>query len=265
MDEKKKVSILLAIVISTILLIIFGSIYESHKSKKFLNEFYSAFSGTENKLVMIGRDNCSWCKLFKPILDSFSEEYGLDYLYINTNELTNSSLNELLKTINVSRDEFGTPLTAVVKDNTVVDSINGFTDESEVFEFLKKYNFISSDAKLKLSYVDYNGYKKIIKSEGSSILVVGQTTCSHCINTKPVLKKIVDDKGIKVNFIEVNKLSSEELEKFNKFLDPIKDSEGKYGTPTTLIIKNGNIIDSAAGELDYDGYVELFEKNGLIK
>lgn len=265
MDEKKKVGILLGIVVLTFLLILFGSIFESKRSSKYLNEFYDAFAGSENKLVMIGRDNCSWCKLFKPILDSFVDEYDMDYVYVNTNKLTDSSLKKLLNDINVSSDEFGTPLTLVVKNNTVVDKLTGFTDESELFEFLKKFDFISSDAKLKISYVDYSGYKKLIKSDETSILVVGQTTCSHCIGVKPILKKLIDDNGVKINFIEINKLSDEERVKFDKFLDPIKDENGSYGTPTTVIIKNGKIVDSVAGALDYDGFVEFFKKNNLMK
>lgn len=265
MDEKKKVGILIGIIVLTFMMIIFGSLFESSKSDKYLKEFNDAFSGSENKLVMIGRDNCSWCKLFKPTLDSFAEEYGLEYIYINTNEITNSALKKLLKKIGVSYDEFGTPLTLIVKDNSVVDSISGFADESEVFEFVKKYDLIPSDSKLKISYVDYDGYKKIVKSEGTSILVIGQTTCSHCIATKPVLKQIISDKNIKINFIEINMLETEQRKKVDTFLEPIKDSEGSYGTPTTLIIKNGVIVDSAAGALDYDSYVELFKKNGLIK
>ena len=262
MNEKKKVGILLGVVVVTFLLIIIGSLYESSKSNKYLKDFYDAFSGNDNKLVMIGRDNCSWCMMFKPTLDSFKEEYGLEYIYVNTNEITNSALKKLLKNINVDYNEFGTPLTVIVKDKSVVDKISGFTDESEVFDFVKKYDLIPSDSKLKLNYVDYNGYKDIVKSEHTKILVVGQTTCSHCIKTKPILKQIVDDTGIKISFIEANKLSSEELEKFDKFLDPIKDEEGNYGTPTTLIIKNGKIVDSVAGALDYDGYIEFFK---LIK
>jgi len=41
-------------------------------------------------------------------------------------------------------------------------------------------------------------------------------------------------------------------------------STNEWGTPLTLIIRQGEVIDSANGMLDYDGYVELFKKNDLI-
>ena len=263
MDEKKKIIVLLSIVAAVILLIIGGSIYESRKSEKDLNDFYSAFNGSENKLVMIGRDNCSWCQLFKPVLDSMHEAYGFDYLYVNTNELTSGVFSKLLKTIGVDESSFGTPLTIVVKDGKVVDSINGYVDEQELLEFLKKYDFVSKDAKLSLNYVDYNGYKSVVKSNQNKILVLGQTTCSHCIKVKPILSSIAKEYGITVNYLDITKLSDEEKGKFTKYLTYLNEND--WGTPLTLIVNNSKVIDSVNGELDYDGYVELFKKNGFIK
>lgn len=263
MDEKKKISILLGVVAATILIIVIGSLYESHKSKKYLSDFYSAFNGSEEKIIMIGRDNCSWCQLFKPTLDFMSELYGFEYMYINTNELTSSTFNKLLKTIGVERDEFGTPLTIVVKDGTVVDSLNGYTDEKDLLDFLKKYDFVDEDAKLLLDYIDYSGYKKILKSDDVKVLVIGQTSCTYCIKAKPILNKVVNDKKVKINYLNITELSDEEREKFNSSLKYL--SENEWGTPLTLIVKNGEVVDSANGLLDYDGYVKLFEDNGLIK
>lgn len=264
MNEKKKISILIGIVVATFLAILIGSLYEAHKSKNYLSEFYEAFNGSENKLVMIGRDDCSWCQLFKPSLDFMHDNYGLEYLYVNTNELTSSNFSKLLKDINVKESEFGTPLTIVVKNGEVVDSLNGYTDEVDLLEFLKKYNFISSDSKLKLNYIDYSEYKKIVKSEDASILVIGQTSCGYCIKAKPILNQIAIDKNVKINYLNITNLSDEEREKFVNKLDYFKDNT-KWGTPLTLIVKNGEVIDSANGLLDYDGYVDLFEKNGFIK
>lgn len=264
MDDKKRSIILFGIVIATFVAIFVGSFLESKKSDKYLSEFYSAFNGSENKLVMIGRDNCSWCQMFKPSLDFMHDNYGLEYLYVNTNELTSSAFNKLLKVINVDPDDFGTPYTIVVKNGEVVDSLNGYTDEVDLFDFLKKYNFIDSNSKLKLNYVDYSGYKKIVSSEDTNILVIGQTTCGYCIKAKPILNQIAIDKNIKINYLNITKLSDEEKNKFTKYLDYFSENT-EWGTPLTLIVKNGKVVDSANGLLDYDGYVSLFEKNGMVK
>ena len=263
MDEKKKMFVLLSIVVGIILFIIIGSVLEGKKSGKYLDEFYSALNGNENKLVMIGRDNCSWCQLFKPNLDFMSDKYDFKYIYVNTNELTNSVFNKMLKDIDVDSKNFGTPLTIVVREGKVIDSLNGYTDEVDLLEFLKKYDFVSDDAKLVMNYVDYSGYKKILKSDKVSALVIGQTSCTYCIKAKPILNEVAKEYGITINYLNMTNLNEEEAEKFRNSLDYLKNEE--WGTPLTLIIKNGKVIDTANGLLDKDGYVELFKKNEIIK
>ena len=263
MDEKKKITVLISVMAAIILLIVVGSFYESAKSKKYLKDFYSAFKSDEGKLVMIGRDDCGWCQLFKPNLDYISEKYGFDFLYVNTNKLTSSVLKKLLKDINVSESDFGTPLTLYVKGGSVVDSISGYADETVLFDFLKNYKLVSADSKLPLNYIDYNGYKGVAKSTENKILVLGQTTCQYCIKSKLILNKIVDNYGILINYLDITNLTSEEREKLPKYISYLSDNE--WGTPLTLIVKNGEVIDSANGMLDYDSFVKLFKDNGFIK
>ena len=263
MNEKKKLGILLCIVGAIIIFIIAGSIFENKESKKYLKEFYSNLNGSEVKLVMIGRDNCSWCQLFQPTLDYMSKKYNFEYTYVNTNKLTNSVFNKMLKDINVDSKNFGTPLTVVVKEGNVIDSLNGYTDEVDLLEFLKKNEFVDDDALLTLNYIDYSGYKKVLKAKENTILVIGQTSCSYCMKAKPILNQVADDNNITVNYLNITNLSDEEKTKFNDSLDYLKDNE--WGTPLTLIINDGKVIDSANGLLDYDGYTELFKKNKIIK
>ena len=263
MNEKKKIIVLLGAIAAVILLIVVCSFIENKKSVKYLNEFYSAFNGSEEKLVMIGRDNCSWCQLFKPSLDSMHDKFGLDYLYVNTNELTSSVFKKLLKDVGVNEKEFGTPYTIVVKEGKVVDSLNGYTDEVELLDFLKSHKFVSKDAKLSLNYIDYEGFKAVAKSNENKILVLGQTTCGYCIKAKPILSKIADEYGITINYINVNTLTSEQSGKLSKYVSYLGENE--WGTPLTIIVKNGEVVDSANGLLDEDGYVKLFKDNGFIK
>ena len=263
MNEKKKIIVLLGVIIGVILLIIICSAIENKKSRKYLNEFYSAFNGSEEKLVMIGRDNCSWCQLFKPNLDLMHDKFELDYLYVNTNKLTSSVFKKLLKDVGVDEKEFGTPYTVVVKEGKVVDSLNGYVDESDLLKFLKSHKFVSSDAEMPLNYIDYEGFKKVARSNENKILVLGQTTCGYCIKAKPILNKIADEYGIEINYLNITNLSSEENGKLSKYVSYLGENE--WGTPLTLIVNNGKVLDSANGLLDEEGYVNLFKNNNIIK
>lgn len=263
MNEKKRILVLLGAICAIVLLIIVCSVFENKKSEKYLNEFYSAFNGSEERLVMIGRDNCSWCQLFKPNLDLMHDKYNLDYIYVNTNELTSSVFKKLLKTINVDENEFGTPYTIVVKDGNIADVLNGYVDEIELLSFLKKHNFVDSDAKLSLNYIDYNGFKSVATSSENKILVLGQTTCGYCIKAKPILSKIADEYNIVINYINVDKLSSEEQGKLSKYIKYL--GENQWGTPLTLIVKKGEVIDLANGLLSEEEYINKFKDNNFIK
>lgn len=261
MNEKKKIIILLSIVLFIILLVGVGSVVENNKSKKYLNQFYTDFNGSENKLVLIGRSNCSWCQLYQPVLDFLKNYYEFDYTYIDTNELTSSVFNKLLKDINVDSEDFGTPLTLVVKNGNVIDSLNGYVDEPILFDFLKEYDFVDDSEELLINYIDYGEYEELLDSDDAEILVIGQTTCSYCIKAKPILNQLVADKKVEINYLNITQLSDDDT---TNFVSSLEYLSGDWGTPLTLIIKDGNVIDDANGLLDYDGYIELFSENGIL-
>ncbi len=263
MNEKKKIIILISIVVAIILFIIIGSIYENSKSKSYIKPFYTNFEGSEKKLVMIGRENCSWCQLFQPSLEFMHNKYGFEYQYIDINKLTSSTFKKLLKDINVKEEDFGTPLTIVVKDKQVIDSINGYADEQKLLEFLKENEFVDKKAKLTLNYIDYSQYEKILKSDKANIVVIGQTSCTYCMKAKPILNQVAEDYDITINYLNMTELNEENLEKFNTSLKYLQEND--WGTPLTLILKKGEVIDTANGLLDYDGYVNLFKNNQIIE
>ena len=263
MSEKKKNIILVSIVIAVILLIIGGNVYENYKSKKYLEDFYSTLSSSENKLLMIGNSEYDYLDSDKVPMDQLKEEYGLEYLYVDVNGMTQQYAKKVYSELKLNKESFSGVYIAVVKDNQVVDALDGYTNDTELLEFVKKYNFVGDDAKLVLNHIDYSGYKKVVKSEDVNILVLGQTTCGHCARVKPILSKISKDKDVVINYLDITKLSQEERAKLSKYL-PFLDEE-EWGTPLTLIVKNGEVIDSVNGALDYDGYVKLFKKNDLIK
>lgn len=262
MNEKKKLFILLMIGVVIVLVTVLGVFLENSKSEKYLKEFYSYFEGSEDRLVLIGRDDCSWCMLYQPVLNFYKDEYEFEYTYVNTNKLTESSLNKLLDKIGVDSSDFGTPMTLVVSNGEVVDSIHGYANEPDLVDFLQDYDFLDENEGLVVDYIDYDDYEKLLKSKENEILVIGQTTCSYCIKAKPILNKIAVEKSVDIHYLDLTKLDSEDLEKVQNSLDYFSTNE--WGTPLTLIIRKGKVVDSANGLLDYDGYVELFENNDLI-
>ena len=141
MDEKKKMIVLFSIVAAVILLIVGGSIYENKKSEKALKDFYNIFESTENKLIMVGSSSYTYNDSDKVILDQLSEEYGLDYFYIDVDKLTQACVKKVYSDMGIDKDNFSGIFIAVVKDNQVIDYLNGYTNDTELLDFVKKYNF----------------------------------------------------------------------------------------------------------------------------
>ena len=108
-------------------------------------------------------------------------------------------------------------------------------------------------------------YKEInnkIKNKDSFILVVSQSTCSHCAEYKPKLESIAKKYKIDIYYIDYD---LETKNNRNKFLNSFK-LDGS--TPITIFIKKGemtNLFDRIEGDVSKESAIKKFKKLGFIK
>ncbi len=93
------------------------------------------------------------------------------------------------------------------------------------------------------------------------VTVIAQTTCSHCINFKPVMQKANNEYEFKLYWLEADELTNNDY----NALTGTYDLEDYSGTPYTFITKNGEVLDHLSGERDYDTLVEFLENNNVIE
>ena len=101
--------------------------------------------------------------------------------------------------------------------------------------------------------------EKIAKKE-SFILVISQTTCSHCAEYKPRLQKLLAKYKIVGYFIEKDILSDEEVSRLNNIANI-------SGTPTTVFIVDGEETSTATrlvGAKSTDAIVSRLKAMGYI-
>jgi predicted bacteriocin transport accessory protein len=101
--------------------------------------------------------------------------------------------------------------------------------------------------------------EKIAKKE-SFILVISQTTCSHCAEYKPRLQKILAKNKVVGYFIEKDILSDEEVSRLNNIANI-------SGTPTTVFIVNGEETSTATrivGAKSTDAIISRLKAMGYI-
>lgn len=260
MNESKKMLIIIGVVVFSILGIFGFALTESKASEAIYNNFEAAFNGTENKLVYLGSSTCGYCQLLNPSLEDMKERYDFDYLYIDVSEISSGYLKKILSQLELT--SLGTPYLAIVSNGEIVDTQNGYSDYDITFEFLKDNKIIGEDQELLLNYIGYDEYEKLLNSDKKNVIVVGQSTCSYCVQAKVTLNDIVEENDITINYLNISYLTEEEGEKFESSLDYFENS---WGTPIMMIVQDGKLVDIIEQYVDKDEYVEFLEENGVIK
>lgn len=140
MKNKKFSIIMLCFMIMILLPIIVFIINNSGGSM--VDKFYNAYNSQARTVIYMGRPTCSYCTKFKPVLDNVKKEYGVDYVYINTDRLTRQELEQILKTLNMNISNFSTPYTVIAENGDIVDDITGYVDRETLVSTFKKLELI---------------------------------------------------------------------------------------------------------------------------
>lgn len=123
---------------------------------------------------------------------------------------------------------------------------------------LNKQQEIESSFLIELSFKEL---EEKINNKESFVLVYTQTTCAHCHEFKPILKKTLAKQNFYGYEIVLDKLEKSEKAKLN-------DIANVSGTPTMVFIKDGQEINSSSrlvgmrseeeivNKLKYLGYIE---------
>lgn len=101
-----------------------------------------------------------------------------------------------------------------------------------------------------------------VDNKDSFILVVSQSTCSHCATYKPKLMEITREYGINIYYINYD---VEDKKVQTKFLDEFNLSGA---TPTTIFIKDGkevSLLSRIEGDLPKTKVVTQIKKMGFIE
>ena len=260
MNESKKMLIVVGVVIFAALGIFGFALAEGKKSEDLYNEFESAFNGENNTLVYLGSSSCGYCQLLNPSLEDMKERYDFSYVYVDASEISSSYLSKILEKLELS--SLGTPYLAVVSNGEVVDSQNGYADYDVTFEFLQENNIIAEDAQLLLNYIGYDEYEKLLNGKENSVVVVGQSTCSYCVQSKIILNKIAEEKDVEINYLNISYLTEEEGAEFESSLDYFEEEQ--WGTPLMLIVKDGKLVDIIEQLVTEDEYIEFLEENEVL-
>lgn len=281
MSNEKKKTIILTAVLAFICLVLIGFLIVNElkengtivgaETNELMKEFDKKFNSKDRTVIYYASSGCGYCELQTPILKTIAEDYDMEYFEIDASTLGTKQRNEILEKLGI---EHATPTTVIVENGKVIDKAVGYTDGQDYVEFFSSNEIIPEDAvysqEANLTFIDYEDYEKIVDNTGTQIVVVGQTTCSHCIAIKPALNKVAGEYDLTINYLNLTEMSEDEYNSFSESLkeieynDPDFVESGSFGTPLTLIIENGKVKDYISGERTKSQLVREFKNNGLI-
>lgn len=282
MSKEKKKTIIFTVVLSVVALVLIfcflfmelrqNGIIGSTESSKIIEQFNKNYNSKDRKVIYYSSSTCSYCELQTPILETVAEDYNIEYYSIDSNELSNSQRNEVLKKLDI---EHATPTTVIVENGKVIAKQVGYADGSALVAFFVENKIVPEDAVYSaekyITFINYDEYKNLIRNDKVNIIVIGQTTCSHCIAIKPALNSVAEDYNLTINYLNLTDLTQEES---NKFFDSLKKIEyndpdflkdGSFGTPLTLIVEDGKVKKYISGARTISQLVREFTKAGLIE
>ena len=120
-------------------------------------------------------------------------------------------------------------------------------------------NKISNYNKGDLKPITFKEIQEKKANKEDFILIVSQSTCSHCASYKPKVKQIAKEHGITVYYIDID------LEK--KEDEVIKELHITGETPMTLFYLEGketSILNRIVGDLGTEKNINQFKKLGFI-
>ena len=125
-------------------------------------------------------------------------------------------------------------------------------------------NSIPEDQQGDLNEIGIDEYLDLKEGNNAAIIYVARPTCHYCQEMEPIVKNIVYEYGITVNYLNTDELDDEGQAKFIKS-DDYFDKKGGYGTPMLIIVKDDEFVDVLEGLTTKDTAVQFFKDNGLIE
>ena len=140
-------------------------------------------------------------------------------------------------------------------NNTSTDSSS--TDENPLLE---EGEVITDSDMGELTEIGYSELETFIKKKEKQMVFLGSEYCGWCIYQKPILRKIVKDYNIEINYLNLGNISSDDSQK----LANLHSDLAEFGTPCFIVVENGKVTVVDQGARGTSGMVSFLKTNGFI-
>lgn len=282
MTKEKKKTIIITSILSIVALALIAcfaiielngdSMFGSTESAQIVKEFNKYYNATERKVIFFASSNCVWCDKQKPILETIAKDYEIDYFSVDNALLSGEDRTEIIEKLGI---EGRTPTIVIVESGKVVATSTGYKEGKSLINFFKENKIVPEDAiysqEKHITYIDYNKYKNLIRNDKTNIIVIGASSCGNCTIYKPAINSVAEDYELTFYYLDLDELTEDESNAFFESLkkieynDPDFLKDGSFGTPLTIIVKNGKIKNYISGAQTYSKLTRELTKAGIIE
>jgi predicted bacteriocin transport accessory protein len=107
-----------------------------------------------------------------------------------------------------------------------------------------------------------------MKEEEKSIIYVARPGCSWCQKESPIVKSVGSEYDLKIYYLNTDPFWDSEAQTYTaegqKFIDSDEHYKDGWGTPNTIIVGNGKVLDGEFSYVEKDKLKDLFKRNGFI-
>lgn len=132
----------------------------AYKVAKDADEYIDKVKSKEYTIGVIGYEDCSYCRLYLPVINNIAKNYKLDIYYFDRDSYDEAEFQKVidldfeipakcntLGEVKKMSEGFAKPMTLITKDGKLVDCIKGYVTEDEVVSLLKQYKIIKKGSK----------------------------------------------------------------------------------------------------------------------
>jgi len=134
--------------------------------------------------------------------------------------------------------------------------------------FLVSTNSSKNAKSFEFVNITINDYLEKMKQEEKSIIYVARPGCSWCQKESPIVKSLGSEYDLTIYYLNTDPFWNSEAQTYTAEGEMFINSSEKYkdgwGTPNTIIVGNGEIIDGEFSYVEKDKLKDLFKRNGFI-
>ena len=123
-----------------------------------------------------------------------------------------------------------------------------------------------TEKEVELDNIGINEFTTLLNGEDASIIYIARPGCYYCQQQEPIVKELVSEYELVFHYLNTDELTEADMNKIFVVDVELFGKDGDdFGTPTTLVVKNGKIVDALVGLTEKADFKDFLTKNGFIK